>query len=275
MNPLVSVIIPSFNHAHFLAHAINSIIEQTYSNWEIIIVDDGSTDEIDTIVKSFLEMDKRIKYFKKKNGGLGSARNFGIQHSIGEYIYPLDADDKIKKTLLEKAVTYLDAHDTCILVNCETEAFGFYEGIIHKIEYTHRNLLLSNIIFASAMYRRKDYDRVEGYDERICYEDWDFWLRLLKDEGVVYKIPEALFMYRQHEKGSMMNELAKKGKVHDFSFNKIFSKNSEAFNKAYGNPMEIELKRQKLERELKHPLHQWVLRNKKSLFGRFLIKILK
>ncbi len=273
--PLVSVIIPSCNSALFLPDAINSIIQQTYSNWELIIVDDGSTDTIDGVVDPFLVKDNRIKYFKKENGGLGSARNFGIDKAVGEFILPLDADDKFESTFIEKAINIFLNNKKLKIVYCEAEYFGSKEGKWELTDYSYEKMLLSNMIFASSMYRRKDFDNVNGYDESILYEDWDFWLRLLKDGGDVNKIPEILFHYRQHEKGSLMNDLSKKSEKHILSLKTIFDKNKDAFIKIYGNPIEIELNRQKLQRELNNPLHNWITKNRKSIIGRILLKFFK
>lgn len=275
MKNLVSVIIPCYNSAHFIADAINSVIHQSYVNWELIIVDDGSTDALDAVVAPFLNQDARIQYVKKKNGGLGSARNFGIQHAIGTYILPLDADDTFEPSFIEKAVSlFLNNHNLKV-VYCDAVFFGARKGVWSLKDYTYKDLLLSNMIFATCMYRREDYENVGGYDETILYEDWDFWLRLLKDGGEVYKIPEVLFNYRQHQEGSLMNELNDKGDKHQSSLKCIYDKNAERFIEAYGNPIEIELKRQKLERELNHPLHQWVCKHKKAYIGRILLKFVK
>lgn len=273
--PLVSVIIPSFNSSKYLEEAINSVIQQTYLNWELLIVDDGSTDEIDEVVAPFLVSDKRINYVKKDNGGLGSARNYGIKNSNGTYILPLDADDKFDATYIEKAVHEFSKNPKLKIVYCEAEFFGTKKGQWKQLHYNYNQLLLSNMIFAAAMYKKEDYDSIGGYDESIAYEDWDFWLRLLKNGGEVYRIPEVLFYYRQHEKGSLMNNLAEKGEAHQIALRTIFNKNKDAFITVYGNPIEIELKRQKLLRELNHPLHKWVLKNKRSLLGRLLLKFVK
>ena len=116
MEYLVSVIIPTYNSAAFITDAIDSIIAQTYQNWELIIVNDGSTDSIDLVVAPYLKSDNRIKYVSKENGGLGSARNFGIKQSKGVFILPLDADDVFESSFIEKAVLSLKSnHDIKIV----------------------------------------------------------------------------------------------------------------------------------------------------------------
>ena len=99
-SPLVSIIIPCYNQAKFLQETLQSVNHQTYSNWECIIINDGSPDNTEEIALEWCYKDVRFKYFKKENGGLSSARNFGILHARGDLILPLDADDKISKNYL-------------------------------------------------------------------------------------------------------------------------------------------------------------------------------
>src|SRR6185295_252898 len=95
-SPLATIIIPAYNYGHFIAQSIESVQAQTYSNWECIIVDDGSTDDTANVVRKFTEQDERVKFFKQRNQGLAAARNTGIANSSGEYVQFLDADDLIE-----------------------------------------------------------------------------------------------------------------------------------------------------------------------------------
>lgn len=118
-SPLVSVIIPCYNYGCFLSVAIDSIINQIYNNWECIIVDDGSTDNTKEIAESYIEIDDRIRYFFKQNGGLSSARNFGIKHSNGEFIQLLDADDFISSTKLSDQIELFMSINNVDVVYCD------------------------------------------------------------------------------------------------------------------------------------------------------------
>lgn len=100
---MVSIIIPTYNRAHLISKAIDSIINQTYKNWELLIIDDGSTDETEVVIKSFLE-DKRIQYFKIPNSGACAARNKGLENSKGDYITFLDSDDEYLPEKIEKQI---------------------------------------------------------------------------------------------------------------------------------------------------------------------------
>lgn len=201
MNELVSIVVPCYNQACFLSDSLNSIIYQTYFNWECIIVNDGSSDNTENIAKEFCQKDSRFKYYFKNNGGLSAARNSGIIKSSGEYVLPLDADDLIGNTYLEKAVKrFIEFPDTK-LVYCKAEIFGDIVKNWELEEYNYEKLLFSNMIFCSAIFRKKDFDITVGYNENMIYglEDWDFWITLLDENDIVYQIPETLFYYRIKE----------------------------------------------------------------------------
>ena len=108
--PLISIIVPCFNQGEFLAEALNSVMGQTYSNWECVIVDDGSEDDTSVVAAEFVEKDRRFSYIKQDNQGPSIARNNGISLSKGTYILPLDSDDIIESTYLEKAINYFNNH---------------------------------------------------------------------------------------------------------------------------------------------------------------------
>lgn len=123
-NPLVSVIVPCYNQAQFLPETLESIMQQTYHNWECIIMNDGSQDNTDEIAKIWIEKDHRIQYLKKENTGVCDTRNKGIALAKGTYILPLDADDKIAPQYIEKAIGEFNKNDKLKLVYCNTILFG-------------------------------------------------------------------------------------------------------------------------------------------------------
>ena len=213
-NALVSIIVPCYNQAQYLAETLDSVLAQTYPYWECIIVNDGSIDNTEEVANTYCRLDERFIYYHKENGGLADTRNYGIKHSTGYYILPLDSDDKIGATYIEKAVKYLDMNPTTKLVYCEAELFGIKTGKWKLEPYNYENLLRKNHIFCSCIYRRSDYDRTFGYNPNMKYgfEDWDFLLSLLTPEDVVYRIPEILFYYRQKE-SSMLVTLYSKRKL--------------------------------------------------------------
>ena len=211
MNPLISVIVPCYKQADLLPETLESVIAQTYQNWECVIVNDGSPDNTEEVAKLFCGKDKRFRYVYKENGGLASARNYGIQHSFGEYILPLDSDDLIGAAYMELAMKQFEAHPETKLVYCIPKKFGAENGVWDLGEYNYATMLWVNIIFCTCFYRRSDYDKTPGYNPNMKYgyEDWDFLLSLLKPEDKVYQIPEVLFFYRMKQK-SMVKSIGPK-----------------------------------------------------------------
>ncbi len=196
--PLVSVIVPCYNSATFLEETLNSVIAQTYTNWECIVVDNGSTDHSKKIAEEYAEKDSRFKSLSEQKRGVSATRNTGIAASHGKYILPLDGDDKIAPVYMEKAVQILEDNVQVKLVYCEVEFFGEWTGKWDLRPFSIRQLLIENIIFCTSFFRRSDFDQTKGYNESMVvgYEDWDFWLSLLKNDSDVVRIPEVLFFYR-------------------------------------------------------------------------------
>ena len=132
----VSVIVPVYTQGVFLSEALDSVLKQTYSNWECVIVNDGSTDNSEEVAKSYVNMDDRFKYLYQENSGVASARNKGIRYSDGYYILPLDSDNMLCPTYLEKAVSYFLLHPETTLVYGKAEFFGDRSGIWNLPEYS-------------------------------------------------------------------------------------------------------------------------------------------
>ena len=198
MNPLISIIVPCYNQAQYLDECLQSVLEQTYENWECIIVNDGSPDDTEVVAKKWLEKDSRFQYLYKKNGGLSSARNAGIKIAKGEYILPLDADDKIGSKYGELALKEFDKDQNLKVVYCLAEKFGDESGSWGLKDFSLLNLSKKNMIFCTSFFRKKDWVEVGGYDVNMIYglEDWDFWISILKKGGNVIRLNEVCFYYR-------------------------------------------------------------------------------
>lgn len=197
----VSVIVPCYKQAEYLAETLESVLAQTYSKWECIIVNDGSPDNTEEVAHEFLAKDNRFKYIWKENEGVSVARNTGIAASCGEFVFPLDADDIIAPTYLEIAVDYFLQFPKTKIVYGKAEKFGKETGYWDLPVFDYEKFIWSNCIYNSAMYRRSDFDVTKGYNPNMVHgnEDWDFWLSLLKRDDVVYRIDEVLFYYRIKE----------------------------------------------------------------------------
>jgi glycosyltransferase involved in cell wall biosynthesis len=184
-----------------LTECLESVLQQTFQNWECIIIDNASTDNTKQVTNSFIKKDARFKYIYSAEKGVSLARNTGIKNSIGKYILPLDADDKIAKSYIEKAVEVLNKNETIKVVYCNAMFFGAVNRDWILPEFSIKNILIENIIFCSALFRKKDFDSTNGYNERMVegFEDWDFWLSILKNDIEVFKLPETYFFYRVKE----------------------------------------------------------------------------
>lgn len=214
MNQRVSIIVPCYQQAEFLPDALNSILAQTYSDWECIIVNDGSTDNTKEVAASFCDKDSRFRYVEQQNKGLATARNNGIKASCGQFILPLDADDTIGPMYLEKAINHFAKQPETTIVYCQAKLFGEVNQIWELPKYDYDSFIWLNSIFCSAIYKREDYDKTIGYNPNMKYgfEDWDLWLSILNKDSIVYQIEEPLFFYRT-KKSSMTNSTHEKMRI--------------------------------------------------------------
>ncbi|MDP2041723.1 MAG: glycosyltransferase family A protein [Algoriphagus sp.] len=199
MNPLVSIVIPIYNQAQFLEETFEAVINSTFKQVEIIIVDDGSTDgSSEVALKLKHKYPEKVSVIIQENSGPAKARNEGIKIARGNYILPLDGDDLISSTYIANAVKVLEENPEVKVVYSEAEKFGDKMGKWILKPFSLRSLSLDNMIFVSAFYRKKDWEIVGGYDERMTWgwEDWEFWINMLKSGGEVVKLPETGFFYR-------------------------------------------------------------------------------
>jgi glycosyltransferase involved in cell wall biosynthesis len=205
--PRVSVIMPCYNQGQYIDEAVDSVLAQTFQDFEIIIVNDGSTDGDSN--RKLASFDKpQCRVLQTTNQGLAAARNAGVREASGEYILPLDADDKIGSTYLEKAVSVLDGDPNVGIVYCEAELFGEESGKWHLEPYCFPEMLLHNFIFCSGFFRKSDWEKTSGYQPMFGWEDYDFWLSLIGMGWEVIRIPEVLFYYRRTS-GSMIKTMTR------------------------------------------------------------------
>jgi GT2 family glycosyltransferase len=198
MSPRVSVLMPCFNHGAFVREAIDSVLGQTFSDTEIIVVDDGSTDAgtVDTL--STLEA-PRTTVLRTANRGLPAARNFAAKHASGTLFCALDADDRLAPAWFEKALAVLDSSPEVTFVSHWLETFGDERWTWAPASCELPALLARNTVNGAAVVRRSAFERVGGYDESMRHgcEDWDFWLRLVEAGFHGAILPEVLFYYRR------------------------------------------------------------------------------
>nr|WP_315200385.1 glycosyltransferase family 2 protein [uncultured Flavobacterium sp.] len=198
---LVSIITPSFNSERFIAETIRSVQNQTHQNWEMIIIDDCSTDKTVSIIEQFVINDKRIRFFQlEKNLGAGIAREMALSKAIGDYISFLDADDLWKPLKLEKQLQFLKE-------NKAPFTFSFYDCIdevgnsLNKrveapINLSYRQLFFCNYVGnLTGIYEVNYFGKIAISSTRKR-QDWMVWLTILKKIGKAKPVPESLAFYR-------------------------------------------------------------------------------
>ena len=197
--PRVSVVIPCFNQGGFLHQAILSVFDQTFTDFEIVIVDDGSTDPSTVAVIDALDL-PRVSVIRQENGGLPNARNTGIRASVGEYVVTLDADDMLAETYLEELAAVLDRAPNAGYAHCWAELFGDFQAVWATRPPNPYQLLLSNSVVGCVMLRRSAWEDAGGYDESMVHgnEDWDLWIRLSAAGWGSVQVEKPLFRYRKH-----------------------------------------------------------------------------
>ena len=195
--PQVSVIIPCYNHGAYLEEAIGSVYAQTSRAWEIIVVNDGSTDPFTLEVLEKLP-EQGVTVLEQVNSGPAVARNLGISKAQGQYILPLDADDRIAPDYLEKTIAVLGSQPDVGAVYGSVELFGARSGLWDLPDFDERLLLFENMVIVTALYRRQDFVDIGGYCEtmRAGWEDWDFWLSMTQRNKRLVRLQDIVFYYR-------------------------------------------------------------------------------
>jgi glycosyltransferase involved in cell wall biosynthesis len=202
---LVSIITVTYNRAHLIGETIQSVLDQTFQNFEQIIIDDGSTDTTESVVKNF--NDDRIKYFKyDKIGNISALLNLGIQHSNGEYIAVLDSDDLWVKHKLETIINVFNNDDTIQLATHDIQYFSdknelqkkyfnyesdFYKNILVEV------LTFKFIPFSVFTFKRNLLETVGAFDEKFIVGDHDFFIRVAIDNRIYFH-NECLAQIRLH-----------------------------------------------------------------------------
>lgn len=209
---LVSVIMPAYNAEKYVGQAIQSVLDQTHSDWELIVVDDGSTDRTSDLVQQIAGSESRIRYLFQENSRLGKARNNGIQHSSGNLIAFLDSDDLWLPQKLEMQLQIQKSTNADLVftgahifrdnnVSDETQAFPIVPGAHRGHEMFDLLLKLNFIPVMSVMMKREMFDAAGPFEEAAPYhgcEDYDLWLKVAKRGALFYGMEEKLIRYRRH-----------------------------------------------------------------------------
>lgn len=216
---MISVVMPAYNSADFIEDAIKSILNQTYTDFELIVIDDGSSDNTVEIVKRYVETDPRVKLIEQKNAGVGAARNVGLQAAQYPWIALLDSDDIALPQRFEKQVEAIESDPEVVVWVTATHNMGdtgqVYDetrpgGPENKGEF-YRRRSAGEVIYLSttaAVFRKDLALKIGGFDPRFrSAGDTDFWERMA-EHGPMLGMPEALTLYRLHRQGIMARRFA-------------------------------------------------------------------
>lgn len=248
----VSIIVPCYNQAQYLDECLQSVLDQSYDNWECILVNDGSSDNTEEVAKKWVTKDKRFKYFVKENGGVSSTRNFGILNSTSTYILPLDGDDKIGSDYLKLGITEFENDKSLCLVYANAAFFGIINEFWNLPDFDFKKFLLNNCIYCSAIFKRTDFISTGGYDEKLEYgnEDWEFWINLISkyDMPKIKRLNYTGFFYRRKVMSrdvELCNDPIKQSKT----LFEIYKKHHKLYDEYFGGYIHNlrEIERDKLE----------------------------
>ena len=206
----ISIIIPCYDQAQYLDDTLQSVLEQTYSNWECIIVNDGSPDETEIISQKWAAKDFRFKYLYKKNGGLSSARNKGLDHSTGDFIQFLDADDYLDRTKLKLSINAVTQNNQYVIVITN---FRMFESIPAQSSIPYCTLTANLFSFDKIVYEWEESFTIPihcglfkatlfqdfRFPEQLkAKEDWIMWIALYKNNCSTFFIDKPLALYRKN-----------------------------------------------------------------------------
>ena len=209
INPLVTVYIANYNYGKYISESIKSVLAQSYKNFELLIVDDGSTDDSKKIINTF--KDNRIKKFFQKNIGLNKTNNFILHKAKGKFIIRLDADDFFAKNAIKELVNKFKKSRNVAMIFPDYYLVDEKSNIIGRVKRHNFNskvkLFDQPAHGACTMIRKDSLIKVGGYDEEFrCQDGYDIWLKIIKSFKVI-NINQPLFFYRQHDKSLTSNEL--------------------------------------------------------------------
>lgn len=233
---MVSVIIPCYNHGKFLEETVYSVLNSSYEDVEIIIIDDGSVDNSRVIGENLSKRFSAVSYYYQKNSGPSVARNYGISLAKGEIILPLDADDLININYIEMSVRQLELDPDVKVVYALAEKFGAVNKPWKLKVFSRPKLAVDNMIYVSAFFRKKDWEEVGGFTENsvLVREDWEFWIKMLKNGGEVVRLPFVGFYYRIHD-NSRRKSMSREKKRNEIAY--LNKQHADFFKEHLGGPL--------------------------------------
>lgn len=225
---LISIIIPAFNAEETVELCLTSIVNQSHSNLEIIIMDDGSSDSTVATVNTFVAINQTvpISLYSQANQGPAKARNEGVLRAKGEFIVFLDSDDHLHPSYIKSCLQKFSEKESLNLVYSGIQNFGREQNTYLFKDFNLSLFLRENVIPVFAMVRRKQVVDLGGFDESLKnHEDWELWIRVLQKFGAeVYQIPEHLYYYRKRSSKDSVTDLSQSNHTIEASFYYIYTK---------------------------------------------------
>ncbi|MBL6911068.1 MAG: glycosyltransferase [Pirellulales bacterium] len=217
--PRVSVIMPCFNQGQYVDDAINSVINQSFKDIEIVLIEDCSTDNFTREYVRQKNFPNTKKIINSNNLGVSASRNKAIQAARGIFILPLDADDMIRSDFISAAIDVIDK-DIADVVYSKVEFFGDRKGPFKLPEFSLRKMLQCNAVVNTALFRKSAWASVSGYSSEMKagVEDWDFWLSLIESGQRFHRINRSLFCYRQHGVSRTTTAVTQVRELHELIF---------------------------------------------------------
>lgn len=227
----ISVVIPCYNSEKYISETVTSVLNQTYQDFEIIIVNDGSTDNSQSVVEQLIKNypNHQINLINQANSGQPAiARNRGISEAKGKYVLPLDADDVITPTMLEECLNLLETDQSSAIAYTDRQDFGASDELILAGNYDFSRLRYANHISYCALFHKDIWEKVGGYRTNVrgC-EDWDFWIAAGAIGYFGRRIPKPLFKYRRNDSGVYQDVLQN----FDIKFAQIILNNCAVYEK--------------------------------------------
>lgn len=239
----ISVIVPVYNVEKYIEKCLNSLVNQTFKDIEIIIINDGSTDSSEKIILQFLDKYDNIKYFKKINGGLSDARNYGMEKATSKYIAFLDSDDYVEKTLYEKLYSRAEKENLDVV---EADFIWEYENKKKtdngkKLKDKWDILLYGRVVAWNKLYKRKIIE--EKFPSGLRYEDVEFYYKLIPNISRYGLVSEPLIHYVQRSNSLSNNQNEKTADIFQIFKNVINFYKSNNLLEDYGNEVEYSVSR--------------------------------
>jgi GT2 family glycosyltransferase len=228
---LVSVLVAVHNGALLLRETLDSVAAQTHAWWELIVVDDGSTDASHVVAESFAgtQPSGRVRVLRQANAGAAAARNHAASLANGRYLLPLDADDVLCDHYLDRAIGAIESHDRCDIAYPLLQAFGAETWLATTGPFTLPALREKNRLPACSLIRRRTFEQLGGYCAAYRgYEDWELWIRACHAGARAVLIPDVLYLYRRVSGSKWDRDLAD----HDRNVAEIVVRNPTAFDHA-------------------------------------------